>query len=847
MVTRIPLDGERWRCKAYLGDEWRMRRAFAGDTNDVHGWIGARVPGSVVADLVRAGEAADPLIDRNSRLLEWVAERSWVYRRDVSLPEPLDDRRVIVHFEGIDHAGHVFWNSEPVGFHEGMFVPAEFDVTHVAKAGRNVVSVVLSPAPHSEPQVGRTDRVRTGKSRMTYGWDFCPRLVHVGLWDRAWVDIVDGVRIAGVTVRPHLAVDLSEARVAWEVAAETHAEGRLVVEVAVLRDGRTVGVETWQGWAGQSTPLHGWLDVQHPDLWWPNGHGDQPLYRLRVRARLEGAGSHEHEVTFGMRRIDVAPNATAPAGARPYTLSVNGQRVYLKGWNWVPVDIHHGVEDPDRLAHLIDLAARAHVNLLRVWGGGLIEKDAFYRACDRHGIMVWQEFPLSSSGIASTPSRDPHYIAGMTAMAERIVPRRRNHPSLVLWCGGNELADGEGRPLDDREPVLAALGDVVARLDPDRAWLPTSPTGPHATCSLEHIAQDPDGQHDVHGPWEHQGLDGQRTLYDRATSLLHSEFGVEGMTNLATLEAYLSPQHQWPPDRSNAHWVHRGDWWINTPLVQASFGGELPPELEALCRASQFLQAEGLRYAVEANRRRQWRNSGSIPWQFNEPFPNGFCTSAVDYRGRPKRAYYAVAEAYRPLQASAAFPTIAWGGREAFAAELWVSTGREPLDGRLAAALMSADGTPCHEESWDVSVKGESSACVASIDWLLDGLTSDVFWLDLRINSAHPAHHEQAATRYVFSRTADLAPFLRLPPTTLEIRRDGDALRIRNGGDVAALLVGVADGRPASAPGYARFSSGHFCLMPAEQRQVSVTWTGAPGHDRSIVVGGWNTGADVHA
>jgi beta-mannosidase len=593
VVTRIPLDGERWRCKAYLGDEWRMRRAFAGDTNDVHGWIDARVPGSVVADLVRAGDPADPLIDRNSRLLEWVSERSWVYRRDVSLPGSLEGRRVIVHFEGIDHAAHVFWNAVPVGSHEGMFVPAGFDVTHVAKPGSNVISVVLSPAPHSEPQVGHTDRVRNAKSRMTYGWDFCPRLVHVGLWDRAWVDIVDGLRIGDVTVRPRLAEDLSRARVIWQVAVETSAEGAFAVEVAILRDGRTVGVATWRGPSGRTGPLNGTLDLEHPDLWWPNGHGAQPLYRLRVRARLEGAGSDEREVTFGIRRIELVPNAAAPPAARPYTLMVNGHRVYLKGWNWVPMDIHHGVEDPDRLAHLVDLAARAHVNLLRVWGGGLIEKEAFYRACDRHGIMVWQEFPLSSSGIASTPSRDPDY----------------------------------------------------------------------------------------------------------ATT------------------------------------------------------------------------------------------------QFNEPFPNGFCTSAVDYRGRPKRAYYAVAEAYRPLQASAAFPTITWGGRATFTARLWVSTGRNPLHGRLDAGLLSAGGAPAHQESWDAIVPSESSAYVASVDWPLDGLTSDVFWLDLRVDSMHPAHPQQAA----------------------------------------------------SAPGYARFSSSHFSLMPSEQRQVSVAWTGAPDDDRGIIVGGWNTEAVVHA
>lgn len=841
MVTRISLDGSDWRCKAYLGEEWRWRRAFAADSNDTWGWLPATVPGSVIADLVRAGAAPDPLVDRNSRGVEWAATRSWVYRRDLSLPQPLDGRRVVVHFEGIDHAGEVFWNGRFVGAHEGMFLPAEFDVTHLATPGTNHVAVVLAPAPASEPQVGRTARVGNAKSRMTYGWDFCPRLVHLGLWDRVWVDVIDGVRITGVQVQPRLSADLARADVAWEATIEATTRRALFLEVAVLRDGERVTQEMWHGRLGETpTSLRGCAEVPDPALWWPNEHGEQPLYALRVRIRLGDAVHDEWELSFGIRSLNVVPNASAPPTARPYTFVVNGERVYLRGWNWVPMDVHHGVEDPDRLAHLLALAARAHVNLLRVWGGGLIEKEAFYDACDRLGIMVWQEFPLSSSGIASTPSRDPEYLDRIAAVAESAIPRRSHHPSLGLWCGGNELAAADGRPLDDAEPVLAVLHEAVTRLDPGRGWLPTSPSGPHATCTLDNIARDPDGQHDVHGPWEHQGIEGQRTLYDRSTSLLHSEFGVEGMTNPSTLEVYLSPQHRLPADRTNPHWVHRGDWWINTTLVGDCFPGAVE-ELEALSRASQFLQAEGLRYGVEANRRRQWRNSGSIPWQFNEPYPNGFCTSAVDYRGRPKSAYYAVAEAYRSPLVSAAFPTIAWGEHEFFTASLWISTGRHEVRTRLAAALLSAHGSRHHEQARDVAVPRESSRCVMSITCDLDDLTTDVFWLDLHLDG-----NERAGSRYTFSRTADLAPLMSLAPTTLTVTRAAEVLHIRNSGEVAALGLRAVDGRHPDARGYVQFGAGGLCLMPAEERLIEMAWTAAPEDERQVAVQAWNT-RPVHA
>ena len=252
------------------------------------------------------------------------------------------------------------------------------------------------------------------------------------------------------------------------------------------------------------------LRVDAPELWWPNGMGEQHLYDVE-------AGGVRFAVGFREVSFD------------DYELRVNGVAVPVKGWNWVPIDALYGVPRPEKLAHLLGLAARANVNLIRVWGGGLIETPEFYDLCDRLGLLVWQEFAQSSSGIDSKPSDDPDFVATMAEDARQIVPRRRARPSLAIWCGGNEL-DG-----DDSTPVLAALEQVVQELDPERHWLPTSPLG----------------EADVHGPWEHQGLRAHNEHYDTRTSRLHSEFGVEGMTNRRALEALIAEEHRWPADRSN--------------------------------------------------------------------------------------------------------------------------------------------------------------------------------------------------------------------------------------------------------------------------------------------------------
>jgi beta-mannosidase len=405
---------------------------------------------------------------------------------------------------------------------------------------------------------------------------------------------------------------------------------------------------------------------------------------------------------------------------------VNGEVAQIRGWNWVPLDVNVGVPRPEKLERLLRLAQRAGVNLLRVWGGGVIESDEFYAWCDRLGLLVWQEFSQSSSGLESIPSDEPEFIATLASDAREIVPSRAWHPSLAIWCGGNEL------DADDSTPAIAALREVVRELDPGRAWLPTSPVG----------------ELDVHGPWEHQGLREHYAHYDARTSRLHSEFGVEGMTNRAALDRLIAPDHRWPADRTNPVYEHLGAWWNNAPLVQACFGGRIE-DVETMRRASQWLQYDGLRYAVEATLR---RGAGVIPWQFNESFPNAWCTSAVDWHGEPKPAYHGVARAYRGAPA-AQFATCAWGGLGEVRAAVSAPARLVDLDGRVVA-----DG------------EGEIAAP-------LDAFAYDVFLLDLGTN------------RYVMSRTENLAPLLDLPATRLELT-DGV---LRNTGGVAAIGI-VTDG-----------------------------------------------------
>jgi beta-mannosidase len=858
MNSRIYLNGSDWQFKDFYGEDWRWRGSHLPDSRDRRHWRTGSVPGCPHHDLWKSGEIPDPYVDRNSLLSEWIPQRTWLYKKTFAVRGEVKGQRIFLHFEGVDYQAEFFLNGESLGTHTGMFTPVVFEVTDKLLYDKeNLIAVVIEAAPHEEPQVGRTSRVRTVKTRMNYWWDFCPRLVHLGVWDDVYLEVTGPIRITDVFVRPQLSDDFDHADVAMTIELDSTLQGEVDLEITLCQAG-SFRLHRWTHLDLQTgnTHLETCIEVDSPQLWWPNGYGEQDSYEVTVRIFYSTdniVGQPEvsavRTVPCGIRQVRLLPNESADPIALPYTFIVNGRKVYAKGWNWVPMDVMYSVPQPAKLERLLTLAKRAHVNLLRVWGGGLIEKESFYEDCDRLGIMVWQEFIQSSSGIDNTPSDSPEYVRMVADAAEQIVPRKRNHPSLVVWCGGNELTGASELPLDSSHPVLAVLKTVVQRLDPDRLWLPTSPSGPAFGNTLELIAKDPSTLHDIHGPWEYQGATEQYTLYNQGASLLHSEFGVEGITNFRTLNATLSKDHQWPVDLDNPSWFHRGAWWVKRPMWDKTFG-ELN-SIEDLIHATQFTQADGLRYALEADRRRKYRNSGTLPWQFNEPYPMAACTSAVDYYARPKPSYYAVRRAYAPLMICARFPTLACEGCEQFEAEAWVCNSHDQSYSNVTIhmRLIGVSGRIYAERIETVSFGSNSSTRLSAVQELLTNIREDVFFLDLQLLNVEGTL--LCKNRYTFSRTANLAPLLACPATTLSVsssatleknsRENESILTLFNGGDAAAMFVWLEDARDLNTPGYAYFDENYFCLLPGESQSVTMTWTDVPDGERRLEISAWNT------
>ncbi|HWG84468.1 MAG TPA: glycoside hydrolase family 2 TIM barrel-domain containing protein, partial [Deinococcales bacterium] len=674
---------------------------------------------------------------------------------------------------------------------DSMFRPLRLDLTgRLEPGGRHHLAVAVHEQPHEQPQIGRTSRTSTTKTRFGYWWDFSARLVNTGIWQGVRLRATGPARIEDVWVRPLLSEDHREATVLVTTTFDAREPGPHAVTVELLApDGSlaATGSASVEAGGGASS-VQQVFRLDAPALWWPNGHGEQPLYRCRVTVAAGGERSDERETSFGVRSIRLEANPWPPEGAaadlqRPlgYTFTVNGKRLLVKGWNIVPLDLMYGRHDlGERYAQLVRQARDSHANLLRVNGVGLIERRVLYDLCDRAGLMLWQEFTLSSSGIDNVPPGSPGMLERLRAEATAIIPLRRNHPSLAVWCGGNELTDENRVPASEQSsPALALIGSLVRALDPDRPYLPTSPTGPMYDLEDHAGLERPGEQHDVHGGWHYRGPVETYLGLNNSTALFHSEFGTQGAVAPSSLRRFVGERNMLPPDATNPIWVHHGAWWMQAHRVREVFGGF--EGIEQYLRLSQLIQAEGLRYGIEANRRRWPRLSGVMPWQLNEPWPNAHNTCVVDYYGRPKMAYYWAKRALAPVAASLRYqsPLLRGGRLEARA----FAVSEAPVRGSCRLTARTLGGQVLLEREWSVQVDA-----VAELGGLSEVVPDET--ISCRLELLDGSGAVLSRNEYLLGPEQHyLAGLLAAPATSLTLGRRGDDLVVGNAGDAPALFV----------------------------------------------------------
>ncbi len=600
--------------------------------------VPARIPASVQQLLFESGLLPDWNIDLNSRACEWVENRAWVYQTSIPASWFEGGERVRLRCAGLDASGYVYLNQRLVGRFANGFVEHVFDLSAFPHQAENDCRIIFDPPPRWLGQVGYTSRITDWKARFNYTWDWQPRLVQIGIWDAVTLEVSNGAELrdmACTTTGDSLHLQgCAPAGTAVDVTLGDGG-GRVIFARRLSADQLAAGTR---------------FDSLPVERWWPRGTGAQPLYRLCCRLRgPENAPEENHDdewtVHVGFKDVAWRACAGAPAQADPWVCEINGRAVFLQGINWTPIrPLYADVTPADyekRIRAYVDMGC----NLLRVWGGAFLEKALFYELCDRHGLLVWQEFPFSSSGLDNWPPEAAPVVAEAAEIVRSYVTRRRHHASLLCWCGGNELQGapdggkiGIGRPTPPDHPLFAMMRAEVARLDPGRRFIHTSSSGPRFMASAAEFGQ---GVHwDVHGPWSPE----PDAYWAQDDALFRSEVGAAGASSLALFQRYNPGASLLPSDLSNPLW-RRFLWWIQgSQFAQAT--GRPPESATEFVDWSQRLQAEAMHRAASACKRRFPACGGIIIWMGHDAFPCLGNTAVLDFHGDPKPAARALREVF---------------------------------------------------------------------------------------------------------------------------------------------------------------------------------------------------------
>lgn len=644
-----------------LNDSWQFRQA------DKEQWYGVSVPSTNFTGLLAHGIIDNPFYRDNEAKLQWVEKEDWEYKFLFELDsEDLDYPFIDVVFKGLDTYADVYINDHLLLKANNMFVEWRENCKQWLKPGTNEIHVHFhSPIKMTMPlykQAGFTypagnDKteeklsVYSRKAPYHFGWDWGPKFVTSGIWRPVFLEFWDQLRISDFHVQQR---ELSDKRAVLITNLEIYSSKNQEVELLLTTDSPnddSLYVETQLIRLKKGVnSISSELTIDHPIRWWPLGMGAPNLYHLKAQLLKDGISLEERVVKIGLRTLEVV-NQPDEHGEN-FFLKVNGQPFFIKGANYIPSDSFLDRVTQDKYLEVFKNAVESNMNMLRVWGGGIYEADAFYDLADEHGILIWQDFMFACSMYPG----DDVFLNNVKKEAIYNIKRLRNHPSLALWCGNNEIAVGWKtwnwqkeynyseetcsrltKYYDDLFHQL--LPSVISELDGNRFYLPSSPIsdwkGPDDMKK---------GNNHFWGVW-HGEL--PFSAYETYVPRFMSEYGFQSFPELTSVKQYTIPE-DWDLN-STVMLLHQKHPRGNALIKKYMESWYSPPKnFEAFLYLSQVLQAEGIKIAIEAHRRNKPFCMGTIYWQLNDCWPVA-SWSSVDYYGRWKALQYMVKKAYADI------------------------------------------------------------------------------------------------------------------------------------------------------------------------------------------------------
>lgn len=632
-----------------LGGAWRMREA------DSQTWHSAHVPGSVYADLMADGTMPDPFWRENELDAFERMKKDYVYQRAFTVTEAqLAHAHVELVCEGLDTLAHVSLNGREIAFADNMHITWVWDVKEQLHAGENTLEIrfdspILYCAKKAEEAPGWESSDATPgfrhlrKAHCMFGWDWGPRLPDAGIWRPIFLRTWDTARLENALMLQAHHDGMVDVTIRPEIAGESAWSAEITAP-----DGEVL---TLPG----TTAAEQVITIEHPQLWWPNGLGKQPLYRVTVRL----ATGDTRVWRIGLRTMTVSREKDE--WGEEFCHVVNGVKVFAMGADYIPEDNILARVTPERTRRLLEDCKAANFNAIRVWGGGYYPDDAFYDICDELGLLVWQDLMYACAFYDLTPD----FERSIRVETHQNVARLRHHASLALICGNNEMemfmAGANSALINHRtwefvptyphhitdyvkmfEYILPA---IVKETAPQTYWWPASPSS-----GGNFDAPNDENRGDNHY-WDVWHGEKPFTEYRKFFFRYASEFGFQSFPCLKSVEQFTLPD-----DRNIFSRVmerHQRNQAANGKILSyLSQTFRYPNSFDDLLYASQLMQAEAIRYGVEHWRRNRGRCMGAIIWQLNDIWPVASWAS-IDYYGRWKALHYAAKRFFAPVMISA--------------------------------------------------------------------------------------------------------------------------------------------------------------------------------------------------
>lgn len=714
---------------------------YASKSNDVPAkWHPATVPGAVQLDVAKALKYDTWYYAENWKDYLWMEDQYFTYRTSFKKPSIGENQKCFFISKGIDYEFEIWLNGEKLFYQEGMFTVVKLDLTSKLK-DKNELLVKIYPIPKLQKEpADRSQASQSVKPAVSYGWDWHPRLVPVGIWDETGLVIQNKSEIIDLSLNYSLDKDLKKVAISCEIKGANLENCRYILTISDAKGLEVLNIEGI--FKSSEIKLEG--EIDQVKLWWPHDHGNPYLYKMDFRL-TDASGKMIDQKTskIGFRKVELVMNEGGwdfpkelpkTRSIPPIQLEINGRKIFAKGTNWVNPEIFPGIITRDRYNELLDRAIEANFNILRVWGGGIINKDSFYELCDEKGILAWQEFPLSCNNYEGTP----HYLKILEQESESIIKRLKVHPSLALWCGGNELFNSWSK-MTDQSLALRLLNSQCYRLDPNTPFLPTSPVMGMG-----------------HGNYVFRFWETNEEVFQwmpKSHNSAYTEFGIPSLSSVEVLKKIIPESEFWPPKQGTSWESHHAfnawvaDTWLMPDVLKFYFGEA--KNMEELVANSQLLQSEGYKCIYEEARRQKPYCSMALNWCFNEPWPTAANNSIVNWPNIPKPGFYAVKNACRPFLASASLKKFKYSEGEEFSADIWILNDLPTQSGgRKLSVKIVSDTAEIKLLDWEFgNLDANTNLPGPTVRCKLPALQTDRFKLVLEVDG-HPEYNSEYTLAY---------------------------------------------------------------------------------------------------